>query len=251
MSRRWTRKYFMYPVNVFNKNKGIGIITGSGPEAGIDLWQKIIVSTRQHFGENFRGDIDIPNIIIYSDASLGLSMELEKHKTRIWNNLEKNLIDLTNRVDYFCISCYTLHYFEDHILNLKLKAEFISIISVIVEYIKNMTIETLGILSVRYKYILEWMRSTLDNNHVDYVLAQYPGPNRYIIGGKLCIEGYKLHHTSGYRMSLVYYDKAEVARSSGEFDAIFKQSELNKQVAIREMERMYNKYTNLNGVMCE
>ncbi len=103
-------------------------------------------------------------------------------------------------------------------------------------------------LSIRYKYLLEWMHSTIDNKQVAYVLAQYPGPNRYIFNDEFCIEGYKLHHTTGYQMSLVHYDKSKLLMFTGEFNAVFNQSEQSKISTVREVEKMYNKFSKLNGI---
>lgn len=102
-------------------------------------------------------------------------------------------------------------------------------------------------LAIRYKYLLEWMKSTVGNNMVTYVLAQYPGPNRYIIEGEFCIEGYKLHHTSGYQMSLVHYDKSKIAMALGEFNAVFEQADKDKLATINKIEKMYEKVSKLPG----
>ncbi len=58
--------------------KKIGIITGSGPEAGVDLWQKILKINKDILKEDFHGDLDAPNVTIFSVPELGHSMELEK-----------------------------------------------------------------------------------------------------------------------------------------------------------------------------
>jgi hypothetical protein len=102
-------------------------------------------------------------------------------------------------------------------------------------------------LSIRYKSLLAWMKSTVQNKNVTYVLAQYVGPNRYIVEGEFCLEGYKFHHTSGYEMSFVRYDKIEIAQALGEFNAAFKQGDPNKAGTIGEVERMYEKVSKLPG----
>ena len=54
--------------------KKIGIITGSGPEAGVDLWMKILEENKRVLKENFRGDLDAPDVTIFSIQQLGHSM---------------------------------------------------------------------------------------------------------------------------------------------------------------------------------
>lgn len=103
------------------------------------------------------------------------------------------------------------------------------------------------LLSIRYKNLLAWMRSTEQNENVTYVLAQYVGPNRYIVEGEFCLEGYKFHHTTGYEMSLVHYDKTEIAQALGEFNGVFKQAARNKAETISSIEGMYEKVSKLPG----
>ncbi len=78
--------------------KKIGIITGSGPEAGIDLWQKTLDINKKILKENFRGDLDAPNVTIYSIPELGYSMELEKNYTKVWDILQKAIKNICKRL---------------------------------------------------------------------------------------------------------------------------------------------------------
>lgn len=71
--------------------KKIGIITGSGPEAGIDLWQKILIENKAILKDKFQGDLDAPNLTIFSVPQLGYSMELEKNYDLVWDILKKKL----------------------------------------------------------------------------------------------------------------------------------------------------------------
>ena len=50
------------PMNSDNhmRRRTIGIITGSGPEAGIDLWVKVLDANKRLLGEGFQGDLDAP-----------------------------------------------------------------------------------------------------------------------------------------------------------------------------------------------
>lgn len=42
--------------------RSIGILSGSGPEAGVDLWGKILAANRALLGSAYRGDIDAPRV---------------------------------------------------------------------------------------------------------------------------------------------------------------------------------------------
>lgn len=94
-------------------------------------------------------------------------------------------------------------------------------------------------LGIRYRNLLEWMERTRNNERVQYVLSQYSGPNRYIVDGHWCIDGYKIHHSSGYEMSIVHYDDEHIKLARGEFDAFFKHAESNKAETIKKIEAMY------------
>jgi hypothetical protein len=49
----------------------IGIIGGSGPEAGVDLMSKILRAHRSELGERFRTDRDAPNVLLMSVSQVG------------------------------------------------------------------------------------------------------------------------------------------------------------------------------------
>lgn len=56
----------------------IGILAGSGPEAGADMWVAILSEWRSALGSSFRGDEDAPAVLIHSDPRLGASMSLDE-----------------------------------------------------------------------------------------------------------------------------------------------------------------------------
>lgn len=129
------------------QNKGkIGIIAGSGPEAGIDLWRKILDASRRLRGANFNGDLDAPNVSIFSIPELGLSMNLEKNENLVWAYLESNIRQLAQRVDVMCVACHTLHYFDDKIISLGLPSKYVSIVDSVTDYIRKNGISKLAIL---------------------------------------------------------------------------------------------------------
>lgn len=115
--------------------KKIGIITGSGPEAGIDLWQKILNENKAVLKEDFHGDLDAPDVTIFSIPQLGDSMELEKNYKKVWSILEKAVKDICKKVDYFAIACNTLNLYSKEIEKIYLKHKFISTFDVVKEYL--------------------------------------------------------------------------------------------------------------------
>ncbi len=130
-----------------NKRR-IGIITGTGPYAGIDLWDKILKVNQGIMGADFRGDIDCPELYIFSIPDLGLSMQLERFDYVIWEKLKNALLSLDKLVDAFIIACNTLHYYNLQIEKLNLKATFISINKVLETYLNNNNIAVFALIGV-------------------------------------------------------------------------------------------------------
>ena len=104
----------------------LGIITGSGPEAGVDMWQKILAANKHMMQEGFQGDLDAPNVSIISEPQLGLSMELEKNDAIVWQNLARVAQQLATQVDYYAIACNTLNYYQPQLEALGLSAKLVS-----------------------------------------------------------------------------------------------------------------------------
>jgi len=105
-------------------------------------------------------------------------------------------------------------------------------------------------LAIRYKTLLSWMQEVRDRPNVEFICAQYLGPNRFIVHGDFCFEGYKLHHTSGYEMNVVKYQQSKIADAVGEFGAIYQRAcEVGetKDTAIRRIESMYQRMSQLSG----
>lgn len=93
----------------------IGIIAGSGPEAGMDLWSKLLVQTQNQFGTTFRGDLDAPRVVIVSEPELGLSMDLRVNEAATWVALDRTVRQIAPQVDVFVIACNTLNWFAPRI----------------------------------------------------------------------------------------------------------------------------------------
>lgn len=110
------------------RDRVIGIITGSGPEAGIDLWQKMLAVQRTRLGLGFRGDLDAPHIVAFSVPELGRSMDLRRHEAEVWATLKQACLDIADHCTHFAIACNTLHYYAPRIAELGLAARFVSIV---------------------------------------------------------------------------------------------------------------------------
>lgn len=104
----------------------IGIITGSGPDAGIDLWQKVLRSNRESVGAGYRGDVDAPPVTIVSVPELGWSMDLPATNDQVWRSLERAARRLAALVDVYAIACNTLYAFESNLVDLDLPASLVS-----------------------------------------------------------------------------------------------------------------------------
>lgn len=116
--------------------KRIGIITGSGPYAGIDLWKKILEQYKCALGDKFNGDVDYPEVLILSLPNLGLSMQLDKYTDVVWESLKAAIAQLDKKVEVFIIACNTLHYYYQQILSLRISAKFLSINEILENYLK-------------------------------------------------------------------------------------------------------------------
>ena len=129
--------------------KKIGIIAGSGPEAGIDLWSKLLAANRKIHGERFRGDLDAPDVIILSESTLGLSMELAENNEAVWQCLRRTAEAIAQRVDYFAVACNTLNYYQPQLEALRLPATFVSFADVVTAFVKETRIESVALLGAR------------------------------------------------------------------------------------------------------
>lgn len=127
----------------------LGIIAGSGPEAGIDLWSKILVANRNALGNRFRGDIDSPPVVIFSEPLLGLSMDLARNSDTVWKALRETVLGIVAHVDVFTIACNTLHYYSPRIRELTDRAQFIDVSDVASAYMQRHPTSSVGLLGAR------------------------------------------------------------------------------------------------------
>ena len=92
-------------------------------------------------------------------------------------------------------------------------------------------------LAMRYANLLAWLEEARDNPAIEYVCAQYPGPNRLIMG-EFLIEGFKLHHHPGYEMTVVKYQEEQIDEAAATFHQTFGRSGDSKETACQRVRRM-------------
>ncbi|GAB5364759.1 hypothetical protein AAMO2058_000997700 [Amorphochlora amoebiformis] len=130
----------------------IGIISGSGPDAGLDLMRKIVVANRKFLGPG-AGDKDAPKIAMVNFPEIGgphghwdltpgseASAELE-------SNMKIAVNTMSTLSDYFCVACNTLHNLQPLIEATSTSgAKFISIVDVVEEYCQEHKIDSLVVM---------------------------------------------------------------------------------------------------------
>ncbi|WDZ81477.1 aspartate/glutamate racemase family protein (plasmid) [Ensifer adhaerens] len=124
----------------------IGIVAGSGPEAGIDLWSKILARNQELFGTKFRGDLDAPRVAILSEPSLGLSMDLSENEAVVWESLKKTMAIMAVQADAYAIACNTLNWFAPRIKALNLPGEFVSFQNALQHWIQGHGVRRIALL---------------------------------------------------------------------------------------------------------
>uniref|UniRef100_A0A7S4EGR7 Aspartate racemase n=1 Tax=Pseudo-nitzschia australis TaxID=44445 RepID=A0A7S4EGR7_9STRA len=106
-----------------SNSKVIGIIGGSGPEAGADLFGKVLALHRKKLGKAYKSDRDAPDIVLMSVSNLGgprTAIDIEPGNLKgtyeqCLAALDDTIRKIVPLVDYFCVACNTLHMFESQI----------------------------------------------------------------------------------------------------------------------------------------
>lgn len=129
--------------------KAIGIITGSGPEAGLDLWHKVLQANKKLLGEGYQGDLDAPEVNVISVPELGLSMELERNDDQVWQVLSNTAERLAQSADYYAIACNTLNYYQPQLEAMALSAQLVSFSDVVVELIQQQGLQRVALLGAK------------------------------------------------------------------------------------------------------
>lgn len=124
----------------------VGIITGSGPEAGLDLWAKVLEERRRALGADYRGDVDAPNVTILSIPELGHSMNLDEHDRLVWTHMRAACERISTQVDAYAIACNTLYRYETEIDGLGLPATLISPVDCVIDEARRRSGQTFALL---------------------------------------------------------------------------------------------------------
>jgi aspartate racemase len=136
----------MKPTTDGSTRASIGIVAGSGPEAGIDLWSKVLARNQTLFGGDFRGDLDAPRVVVLSEPTLGLSMDLEENEEIVWHSLKQTIAAIAVQADAYTIACNTLNLFAPRILSLGLPGEFVSFQSALSAWVARHRVERIALL---------------------------------------------------------------------------------------------------------
>ncbi len=179
-----------------NMRKKIGIITGSGPEAGIDLWEKVLAENKIYLKNNFNGDLDAPEVTIFSRPELGYSMELEKNYVAVWKTLKLAIEEIVPHVDYFAIACNTLNVYEKEIEKIGLKHQFLSTLDAVKEHIQDKNLNKIALIgalpvlqmgkysvfqSLNERFNIEIPNNLSRVHQLIYNIKQYGGNHQLVI----------------------------------------------------------------------
>ncbi len=127
----------------------IGIITGSGPDAGLDLWKKVLQANKDLLQGSYCGDLDAPYVNIISVPELGLSMELEANDAIVWDALARTARSLADQTDYYAIACNTLNYYQPQLEALDLRARLVSFSDVVIDMVQREGIDKVALLGAK------------------------------------------------------------------------------------------------------
>ncbi len=128
------------------KRNKIGIITGQNPIYGINLWQEIVKENIIFLNNHYKGDLDNPELVIFSLPHLDESIKTEGAYNKDWKIIENTINEILLHVDYFCFSCTFLNSFKETIFSLGYGDVFISLEDVLIEYLKKHQIQKVAIL---------------------------------------------------------------------------------------------------------
>jgi aspartate racemase len=127
----------------------IGIVTGSGPEAGLDLWAKVLRANRELQGTAYRGDLDAPEVVIHSLPALGLSMELERHDAAVWRALQASARFVGGCTEVWGIACNTLNHYADRLEALGLPSRLVPMADAAAAHLRAQGVARVALLGAR------------------------------------------------------------------------------------------------------
>jgi aspartate racemase len=109
----------------------IGILTGSGPDAGIDMWAAILDRWRTALGARYAGDVDAPSVLVHSVPEWGASMDLGRHVEALESVVLGHAAELDRTCRAWVIACNTLNWFEPAIHEANPATTFVSFRAVV------------------------------------------------------------------------------------------------------------------------
>lgn len=148
----------------------VGIIAGSGPEAGQDLWTKLLDLRRAELGTHYRGDLDAPQVKILSLPILGLSMDMDRHADVVWPALNRAAEEMANTCCAYTIACNTLHYFADRLKKIS-GGCFVSVQDTVRDELRSRGTRRVALLGASPVLSLGWSPYTCLRDEFDLELA--------------------------------------------------------------------------------
>lgn len=128
----------------------IGILTGSGPEAGLDLWRAVLDERRRRLGGAFRGDLDAPSVVARSDPRLGRSMDMERHADLVADVVLEHASALDQQCAAWAIACNTIHLVVPQVRVAGHTTHLVSFVDVVDRWITEQpAARTVALLGVR------------------------------------------------------------------------------------------------------
>jgi len=117
----------------------LGILTGSGPDAGIDLWQAVLGERRRRLGADYRGDGDAPSVLIHSDPALATSMQLPHGRDLLGAIMADHAHVLDRSCAAWAIACNTLHTFVPDLRRAAVADRLVSFVDVAAAALQHAT----------------------------------------------------------------------------------------------------------------
>lgn len=127
----------------------IGILTGSGPEAGIDLWNRVLEATRSMLGDAFGGDADAPAVLVRSDPRLGVSMDLDDTADSLWPIMLEHAQVLDAQSGAWAIACNTLNHYAGQLADASVAGALVSFPAVVADKLDDWGSERVALLGAR------------------------------------------------------------------------------------------------------
>lgn len=101
----------------------IGVMSGSGPEAGLNVFKQLLDKNRSRKGSTYKTDKDAPFIAMLQVPGIGGPHGLwdvgdrnSKEFAFLWENIKQTVSSMQKLdVDCFCLTCNTLHVLEPDI----------------------------------------------------------------------------------------------------------------------------------------